>query len=210
MPSTAWDVAVLVAKGLYKLLFGNWRALAWFALLVWAAIGLHHVEGQRNDARAQLAAHLAADAKAVADQVTAAKAQTDKMQAGVSVAANTTEKSIGERHERVEAVVAGVAAGTVRVREHLTCPQPAASVPAAAAGAGAVDDGAQRGLSAADVQFLVRFAARCGDVQDERNLGAEYARAVSGQPPAKTLQLAPSTSQPLRHDSVIQATGGHP
>lgn len=210
MPLTARDVAALVAERLYKLLFGNWRAVAWFALLVWSAIGLYRVEDQRDDARAQLAAHLAADAKAAADQVIAAKVQTDKMQAGVSAAANTTEKSIGERHERVEAVAAGVAAGTVRVREHLTCPQPAASVPATAAAAGAVDAGAQRGLSAADVQFLVRFAARCGDVQDERNLGAEYARAVSGHPSAKAPQLESSMSQPLRPDWAIQKSRGHP
>lgn len=160
-----------------KDLVGGWRALALLVALVAQTVLLLGIARQRNNAIDQLSAHVAADTKAELERRKAAQAESQAAMRDVANAANSTEQAIGDRNERVEAVVAGVAAGTVRVRERLTCP--AASVPAAAAGAAAADEAAQRGLSAGDVQFLVRLAARCGDVQDERNLGAAYARAVS-------------------------------
>lgn len=163
-----------------KDLVGGWRALALLVALVAQTVLLLGIARQRNNAIDQLSAHVAADTKAELERRKAAQAESQAAMRDVANAANSTEQAIGDRNERVEAVVAGVAAGTVRVRERLTCP--AAGVPAAAAGAAgaaAADEAAQRGLSAGDVQFLVRLAARCGDVQDERNLGAAYARTVS-------------------------------
>ncbi len=160
-----------------KDLVGGWRALALLVVLVAQTLLLAWVGRQRDNAIDQLTAHVAADAKAEIERRKAAQAESEAARMDVANAANSTEQAIGDRHERVEAVVAGVAAGTVRVRERLTCP--AASMPATTPGAAAADDAAQRGLSAGDVQFLVRLAARCGDVQDERNLGAAYARAMT-------------------------------
>lgn len=160
-----------------KDLVGGWRALALLVALVAQTVLLLGIARERNNAIDQLSAHVAADTKAELERRKAAQAESQAAMRDVANAANSTEQAIGDRNERVEAVVAGVAAGTVRVRERLTCH--ATGVPAAAAGAAAADEAAQRGLSAGDVQFLVRLAARCGDVQDERNLGAAYARAVS-------------------------------
>lgn len=166
----------------YDVLFGSARALAWFVLALTFWVVLHLAAQQRDQARAQLAAHLAADAKAAIDQIVSAKRVSGAMRADVQTAAMATEQRVEDRHERVEAVVDGVRAGTFRVRDRLTCPAVgAASVPGAASSAAAADDGAPRGLSPGDVQFLVRFAQRAGDVQDERNLGRDYARTVSAQ-----------------------------
>ena len=175
---TAWQLAELF----YGIFFGSVRALAWFVFAVTFWVCLHLAAQDRDQARAQLAAHLAADAKAAVDQIVDAKRVSGAMRADVQTAAVATEQKVEDRHERVEAVVDGVRAGTFRVRDRLTCPAVgAASVPGAAGSAAAADDGAPRGLSPGDVQFLVRFAQRAGDVQDERNLGRDYARAVSAQ-----------------------------
>jgi hypothetical protein len=170
------DVAGLA----YGLLFGSMRALAWFVLAMVLFVFLHLAESGRDQAREQMTAHLVADAKAADDQARDARRASNQMRTEVQTATVATEQKVEDRHERVEAVVTGVRAGTVRVRERLTCPVAgAASVPDAASAAAAADGGATRGLSANDVQFLVRFAQRAGDVQDERNLGGDYARAVS-------------------------------
>lgn len=63
---------------------------------------------------------------------------------------------------QVDGLVAGVRDGTVRVLPRFTCP----AIPAAAAraGAGGSDASSPRGLSAADAEFLVRFAGDADDV----------------------------------------------
>lgn len=170
------------AQLVYAVFFGSARALAWFVIAVTFWVCLQTAARDRDQARAQLTAHLAADAKAATDQIVSAQRVSGAMHANVQTAAVATEQKVEDRHERVEAVVDGVRTGTVRVRDRLTCPVAgAANVPGAAGSAAAADDGAPRGLSPGDVQFLVRFAQRAGDVQDERNLGRDFARTVNAQ-----------------------------
>jgi hypothetical protein len=165
---------------LYSVFFGSARGLGWGVLALTFWICLHLAAQDRDRAREQLSAHLVADAKAAYEQASAARRDTNQMRTQVQTAAVATEQKVEDRHERVEAVLDGVRAGAVRVRERLTCPVAgAAGVLGAAGSAAAADDGAPRGLSADDVQFLVRFAQRAGDVQDERNLGQAYANTVS-------------------------------
>ena len=163
----------------FKDAVGGWRALA-FLLLALLAAGTAKVwMGQRDAARRDLAAHLQADQVAATRQQADMQARQRRQRAELAAQQQDFESRRLQRESEVDRLLADARAGAVRLRQRFTCPASAA-VPSTAGTAGAADDGAPRGLSAADAEFLVRFAAQCDAVVAERNLGQRYARTVSG------------------------------
>lgn len=168
--------ALLIA---FKDAVGGWRALA-FLLLALLVAGVAKIGmDQRDAARHDLAAHVQADQAAAAQQQADMQAARDRQHSELAAQQQDFENRRLQRESEVDRLLADARTGAVRLRQRFTCPAGAA-VPAAAGTAGAADDGAPRGLSAADAEFLVRFAAQCDAVAAERNLGQRYARTVSG------------------------------
>lgn len=80
-----------------------------------------------------------------------------------------------QRESETTARIACLRDGTCRLRDRFVCPK----LPQAAGAATVADDRTQYGFQLADVEFLIRFAATCGDVLAERNLGKDYAETVT-------------------------------
>lgn len=158
---------------------GGWRALA-FLLLALLVAGVAKLGmDQRDAARAALTEHLWADQATAAKQQADMQAAMDRQRADLAAQQQDFENRRQAREHEVENLLADARAGTVRLRERFTCPA-GTGVSGAAGAAGTAVDAAPRGLSAADADFLVRFAAECDAVAAERNLGQRYARTVSG------------------------------
>lgn len=135
----------------------------------WKSLELGHV-------RSAYDAHVRADDKAAAEQARKARAQEDAWRGAVYDIVFDLETRRLQREAETTGTIAGLRSGAVRLQDRFSCP----AVPAAAAGAGAADDAAQRGLRVADAEFLVRLADECDAVVDERNAGRAYVEAVTG------------------------------
>lgn len=134
-----------------------------------AALGCYefgvHVEhlarvAEVTDLKKQQSDQLAAANKAMADAQQAAREVEQKRVDDMAALDANYQKELSDAKADADATIAGLRAGTVRVRSRFKCatPHPSA-VPAAtasSASAAAVDEGA--GLQAADAGFLVRLA----------------------------------------------------
>lgn len=106
----------------------------------------------------------AADAAATAAlEAKVRQVEDDAAKQLAAVDANYQEKMKNEIDSR-DAVIAGLRAGSVRVRERFTCASTASGVPNTAASAGRSDAAGGRGLQQADAEFLVSIAERADQV----------------------------------------------
>lgn len=155
------DALTMIEIGLRRIPWQLWAALA-LVLLAWA---IHH-HGYRaglEKGRAELGAYRTQITK-LTEKV---RADTELMEAeqreAIAFAVETQRQGDLYALQNRDRVIAGLRSGTVRLREHFTCPA-VAGVPQTPAGAGASDGTEAGGLSREDAEFLVREAGRADDV----------------------------------------------
>jgi hypothetical protein len=147
----------------FPLLLMKWlRAVPWQAWALLALCGLLWAFGhwRYNAGQAEVqsrwdaaeAVH-AANAKAAKD---AAAIIETRMRADYAAAAARFNKENADALAERDAVIAGLRAGTVRVRERFRCPP--ARLPEAAPGSGGSDGAGEGGLLPEDAGFLLRLA----------------------------------------------------
>lgn len=141
----------------------NWlRSVPW---QVWAALGLcvalwafGHWRYNAGQAEVQTrwdAAEAVHEANAKAAREAAAITEARYRADYAAAAAKFNQENADALAER-DAVIAGLRAGTVRLRERFKCPP--ASLPGTSPGAGGSDGASGGGLLDEDAEFLVRFA----------------------------------------------------
>jgi uncharacterized protein YciW len=160
-----------------------WRAGPYLigAALVAALLGWVHHAGvvsttQRLDAQygAQIAElHADADKQHAADLEAARTSEQAHGQALTAIESNHL-KAVHDEKAKFDRTITDLRAGTLRLRDNLTCAADSSSLPSAATGATLSLDAGKRGLQPEDVETLVRIAADADQVAHQ----LEAAQAV--------------------------------
>ncbi len=131
---------------------------------------------------AQIQTIKAEGAKALAEATEAMRKQEQQHAAAMADLDAQKTRELENEKAAADAVIAGLRADTIRVRDQFTC---GASTPAAGqAGAtpGMGDAGKKRGFQKQDAEFLLREAARADEVTMQLQACQAIIRADRGQP----------------------------
>lgn len=126
------------------------------AFLIWQTVAL-------NRTQAAFDAHLLADKAATATAQEVARATEQAWSEAHYNAVYTLEKQRIKREAKTNSTIAGLRAGTLRVRNRFTCQ----AVPGAAAPTTGGDDAQGSGLRPEDAEFLVRESDRADDYTEQ-------------------------------------------
>lgn len=117
-------------------------------------------------------AWLISEGKQAEEQNKANKVWEEKLSTAEDAAAEAQAEAdsnyqdgLADGRKDVENTAAAIDDGSIRVRDHFTCPKP--KVAKAAVGVGSDNGTGAGGLQPDDAKFLVRFAGRCNAVKEQ-------------------------------------------
>ena len=144
-----------------------WQLYAILALvLITAALRWHWMGVGANGVQARWDAQEAVYAQQQAAATIAARNTEARHRAEYKAIADRFLAEQDKADVEHKAVIAGLRAGTLRVRDRFRCP---AGVSQAPAGAGSADDAGPGGLQREDAEFLVRLAAEADAIARKLN-----------------------------------------